>query len=202
MLLHELFVTSWVPGVLLWSALYGMGQLLGATNHRLYRAGARDVFEWAGSKAAESAEPTDAARLRWYRIYSVITLVGIALLLAVVWLYARELVFWKALYFAVLGSCTLPLCTTNLRYLNNYFIFRGARDQRLITGKVSFSELFARRVSSMGLFAFAGLYLLLALVLGDWFCLGGALGCLLAALRENERAQNLERKAREVQSKS
>jgi hypothetical protein len=198
MLLHDLFVKSWVPGVLLWSALYGARQLLTATNSRLYRGGARDVFEWAGSVGAD-IEQTDAVRLRWYRVYSAITLLGIALLLAIVWIYSHELVFWKSLYFAVLGSCTLPLCTTNLRYLNNYFIFRGTRDERLITGKVSFSEIFARQASSMGLFSFAGLYLMLALVLGDWFCLGGTLGCLLAALRENERRQELERKAHEVQ---
>jgi len=89
--------------------------------------------------------------------------------------------FWKALYFAVLGSCTLPICTTILRLLNNLLIFRGAQNDRYVTGKLHFSTVFGHRVSALGYLWVAALYLLLALVLGDWFCLGGAAGCVLTA---------------------
>ncbi len=196
MMLHDYFIKSWVPGVLLWAALYCTSHLLAAANGRLYRGGAREVFEWEGSPARDDADPNAAARHNWYKVYSAITLVGISILLAVVWIYSHELVFWEAFYFAVLGSCTLPLCTTSLRYLNNYFIFRAVRGGRFIVGKIHFSEIFVRKASAMGLLAFAGVYLLIALVLGDWFCLGGTLGCLLAALRERERGQDLEQKSR------
>ena len=194
MMFHDYFIKSWVPGVLLWVALYGTNLALALVTRLLYQSGAREVFQWKGIAAFDDTDPAAAERLRWYKVYAAITLVGISLLLAVVWVYSRELVYWKALYFAVLGSCTLPLCTTNLRYLNNYFIFRGVRDGNSVVGKISFSESFVHKSSAMGLLAFAGLYLLLALVLGDWFCMGGAAGCLLAAHRERERGHELERK--------
>jgi hypothetical protein len=194
MMLHDLFIRSWVPGVLLWVSLDGTKHYLTVLNDRLYRSGARERFEWAGSTLPQADDST-GARLGWYRVFSAIALVGIAVLLGVVWLYSREFIFGRALYLAVLGSCTLPRCTTNLRFLNNYFIFQGVMDGS-ITGKVVFSDVFVRRASSMGLLAFAGLYFLLGLIIGDWFCLGGALGSLLAALRERERAQQANAESR------
>jgi hypothetical protein len=173
-------------------ALNGSVHYLAAINGRLYRAGARERFEWEGSPELLRADPAAAERLRWYRVYATITVVGIAGLLVVVWSNAREFAFGKSLYLALLGSCVLPQCTACLRYLNNYSIFRGALDGRSITGKIAFAETFVRRSSALGLLAFAGLYLLLGLVIQDWFCLGGTMGCLLAAHREYLRAQPME----------
>ena len=188
MMLNDLFVRSWVPGVLLWVALDATRYGLTVASDRLYRAGARERFEWQGSPSLASGDSAVAERLRWHRVFSAIALLGIAVLLAVVWSYSRDLDFGNPLYLAVLGSCTLPRATAILRFLNNYFIFRGVLDGS-VTGKVVFSEAFVHRASALGLLAFAGLYLMLALILGNWFCLGGTLGSLIAAHRESARAQ-------------
>lgn len=192
MLLHDYVTNSWLPGVLLWTALNACVHFLAAINGRLYRAGARNQFEWEGSPELQSLDPAAAVRLRWYRVNAAITMVGIAGLLAVVWWGAREFTFGKSLYLAVLGSCVLPECTACLRYLNNYLIFRSALDGHSIAGKVTFAEAFVRRSAATGLLSFAGLYLLVGLVIQHWFCLGGAMGCLLAAYREHERAQRID----------
>jgi hypothetical protein len=188
MMLHDVFVRSWVPGVLLWVAVDSTRHYLTVVNDRLYRAGARERFEWQGSALPVRTDRSAVERLRWYRVFSAIALVGIAALLVVVRVYSREFIFGSVLYLAVLGSCALPRCTTNLRLLNNYYIFRGVIDGS-ITGKVLFPEAFVRRASAAGFAAFAAFYLLLGLIIGDWFCLGGALGSLVAAYRERERMQ-------------
>lgn len=194
-MLHEYFAKSWLPGAVLWALLFIASQLITIANGRLYRAGARGRFEWENSPETQSTASAGSDPFR-LRMFSAMTLVGIPSCLAVVWFNASDLPFRAALYLALLGSCTLPLCTTVLRHFNNYLVFRGALDG-MVLGKVTFSEKFARRASAQGLLCFVGFYLMLAAILGDWFCLGGALGCLLSSLREFERAQQLQPEPRE-----
>ncbi len=127
-MIHETFFKSWVPGVVLWASLNGASYWLASVATRIYWNGAHEHIVWEGAFEARVAD--GSAALRWHRIFWAIKVVGIALLLAVVWLASQELPFWKALYFAVLGSCTLPLCTTILRLLNSR---EAAAERTLLT---------------------------------------------------------------------
>jgi hypothetical protein len=62
-----------------------------------------------------------------------------------------------------------------------------------------FSAVFGHRVAALGYLWAAALYLLLALVLGDWFCLGGAAGCVLTARHSYLRIQDLNQEPRAEQ---
>lgn len=172
------FFDSWVPGVLLWALLYVSDYVCTLVSARLYRAGANQQIVFEGSFEITPYYQKDVDALRRLSPRFVFALCLYAGALVYMWFAARWLPYVAPVYPLCLGSLILVECTIHLRHFRNLFLFRSLALGAGFSGRVEYARPFMLRLSAVEVLSFAGMYLMLSVILASWFFLGGALGCL------------------------
>jgi hypothetical protein len=85
-----------------------------------------------------------------------------------------------------MGGLVLVHAAASMRRLRNIVLFHHAISAKGLSGKIEYSKRTVHTLSFVELFGFAVLYLLMFLVSGSWFFLGGALVCLVAGNRHRD----------------
>ncbi len=119
-------------------------------------------------------------------------------LLGCSWLLARLYPIGIIVLDIVIGALVLMELTIHLRHFRNLFGYRHVAQAGEITGSVIFSRRYVMWASSLDLFLFALLYLVLFLFVGNLFFLGGAVGCAGIAIRHRLRIRREPRLATTV----
>ena len=107
---------------------------------------------------------------------------------------AATLIAWQAtvrqggsadLYLAIVGGLLLAEIGDGLDHLRTITLFRQALNGTL-DGQIEYSRRALFTVRYVDLYGLAGLFTLLFLVAGSWFCAGGALACVVSAQRARD----------------
>jgi len=177
---------SWIPGVVLWALLYISDYTCTIASARAYRAGVSENIEFEGSFELTPFYQADVNALRHFSPRFLAALLWMSILLVVVWACSQQLPGWEPVYEVVLGGAVLIECAIHMRHFRNLYLFRIIRAGNCVSGRIAYTRTLLLRASAVELLSFAGFYLLLSVLLGSWFLLGGALACLATA--RNHRA--------------
>ncbi len=162
---------------------------------QLYYAGARDYVEMPGryELAAEAVE--DFAARRYVSFQLVGRLAALcAGLAAAWWFFTQHYQFPEAFLFLVGGLLLMDLyaCMQHARHIALFRIALGGSLQ----GSVAYTRQAVLDLGVVDLYSFVGLFVLVFVLYGSWFFLGGALTCLITARRRRDLAVMVEHMSR------
>jgi hypothetical protein len=189
--LSILFTSLW-PGLVIWSVLYVSDYAFTITCARLYRSGINEIFVFEGSFELTPYYQRDIDSLKIISPRFVAMLFISGLLLAWIWFLASQSA--QEFYVFMLGFMVLLELAIHVRHVRNLFSFRMLGEPGSVQGRIEYSRLFILRSSSVELFAFSGLFLLLSAFTQSWFVFGGATSCALTALKHRQLARRLPSK--------
>ena len=199
------FLSSPLPGMLTWAAVYLLDYARTLTGARLYQGAGRAVLEFEGSYELTPQFQDDVNKLRPVSRRFILALILSEGLLLMFWgLSVRVLGLWQA-YEGVLGVMLMLEAAIHLRHTRNIQLFRFLqRHPAAVEGHVRYRRALILWNSVWDLVGMGVLLTLLALLLGSWFLGGGAVGVLALALRhfimQRKSARNLAASSEIVQS--
>jgi len=189
------FFESWVPGLVLWVLLYVSDYVCTIASARLYRAGANQHIVFEGSFEITPYYQKDIDALRRVSPRFLLALSGSIGVILYLWFSSRWLPDLAPLYPLCLGALILMECTVHMRHLRNLYFFRSLVAGTGLSGRIEYTRPFMLRLSAAEVLSFAGMYLVLSVVLMSWFFLGGALGCLSLGMQHLRLARTAGRSA-------
>lgn len=179
---NNLWVTLFV-WVVLYVSDYGL-TLLGS---RWRRARGTTAVTTQGSYELNNYFVQDVDKQRVVSVRFIAALAWSTFLLGCTWLLARFDPLGVVVLDIVVGALVFMELTIHMRHFRNLFGYRHVAQAGEITGSITFSRRYVMWASSLDLFLFALLYLVLFLFVGNFFFLGGVLGCASIAIRHRRR---------------
>ena len=181
------------PGIIVWSLLYISDYYLTIYGARLYQNHARRYIVFEGSYELTPYFQADINALRRLSPRFIWSLSMTWLALSLVWLLGVWFFQVPETFSLVIGALILVEAVVHIRHIRNIVLFRLTRqDDGGLTGKIEYARWVTLRLSSVEMLSFAALFLLIFLVTGSWFFLGG----VLRTLAEGLKHIRLARKAR------
>lgn len=167
----------------LWVFAYVLDYYLTLYAARLYQNGAKEHFGFSGSYELTPYYQKEIDRLR---LISPRFLLALALSSVGIWL-----VWWLAVSFfdlspfflLLIGGLISRQLIVLARHVRNIVLFRHARTAGNIQGRVDYTRRVTLRVSAAELLTFAAFFLLIFLISGSIFFVGGTLACTLTGLQ-------------------
>jgi hypothetical protein len=179
-MMPQFLIEHFWAGWAIWTVLYISDYALTLTCARLYQQGVRDKFVFEGSFEITPYFQGDIDRLRRVSPRFLWALAMSWAILFVLWWFAAP---WEPeLYSFFFGAMILVELCVHKRHLRNLFTFRAARSDA-IRGRLEYSRPLLLWLSAMDLLVFSALYFTLFAFTYSWFVLGGAVGCLLQAIK-------------------
>lgn len=176
-MLLNLFLNNVWLAISLWSFLYVMDYLLTLKAARMYYSGASKHFKFAGGYELNPIFKEDIAGLRRFSLRFWLLLFSIGGLMLVLHSLALPEAFT-----VVWGMLIGIQIAIHFRHIRNLAVFHHARDSQGMSGHIEYAHWLSLRLSSIDLFSFSLLFLLIFLFLGNVVMLGAAAGCLAHAL--------------------
>lgn len=177
-MLINLFLNNVWLAIGLWAAMYCMDYIFTLRAARIYQAGAGKHFNFAGGYELNPYFKDDIARLRLlsFRFILALLLTGGLLLIAHSWGFPEA-------FALIWGALVCMQIAVHFRHIRNLVLFHYASASSGMIGKIEYQHWLSLRVSAAEFLSFSALFLFLFLLWGNYFALGGALGCLSLALR-------------------
>jgi hypothetical protein len=174
----DLFLNNVWLAIAVWSILYLMDYIFTLKAARMYHAGAKKHFSFAGGYELNPIFKEDIAGLRRFspRFWLLLFAVG-GLLLAI-----HSLILPEAFAF-IWGMFIGIQIAIHFRHIRNLMLFHYARNSRGMDGRIEYQHWLSLRLSSIELLSFAALFLLFYIFSKSLFMLGGFAGCFLMGLR-------------------
>ena len=180
----------WIP-LAVWIALYVSDYAMTLKAARLYHDHVKEHIVFEGSYELTPYYEKDIDGLKKLSPRFLGALALSSALLVVLWYLSRLLDAFEPFSLAF-GAMVLLEAAVYLRHLRNRSLFKNMIDKGGLTGQTRYSRWLILSNSASELFAFAGLFLLLAILLGSFFLLGGALSCLATGARHRQMGKKLE----------
>ena len=177
---NPLLTNLW-PGLLLWSGLYISDYAMTIWGARLYRAGACEKIVMEGSYELTPYYQADIDSLRIISPRFIRALVLTTLILSVLWWISGNVQL--PFYEFALGVVICPQFAIHKRHLSNVFLFRDINSDAGVRGRIEYPRRLTLRMSSLELFSFAGIFLMLSAFMPNWFLLAGALACFSIGIK-------------------
>jgi hypothetical protein len=98
------------------------------------------------------------------------------------WLCTLEMQI-PEIYEGALGALILVELAVHLRHLHNLYTFHYISRSEGVSGCIQYSMWMTLRISGWELLGYTGLWLVLAVLTGRWFFVGGAIKCLATAIQ-------------------
>jgi hypothetical protein len=167
-------------GIALWVFLYIGDYALTIIGAKQYQAGAKEYFHFERGYELNPLFQKDVAMFRYFSPRFALFLITTCILILVIWFLSRP---YPPLFTFLMGALVLLQVSVHLRHLRNIFLFRLVVQRGGVQGRISYAAWFSYKVSSLELFSFAGFYVLIFLLTGSVFFLGGAVTCLFAGVK-------------------
>lgn len=182
---NPLLADVW-PGLLLWSGLYISDYAMTVWGARLYRAGACEKIVMEGSYELTPYYQADIDSLRIISPRFIRALVLTTLILSFLWWISGNVQL--PFYEFALGALICPQFAIHKRHLSNVFLFRALNSDAGVRGRIEYPRRLTLRMSSLELFSFAGIFLMLSAFLPSWFLLAGGLACFSIGIKHRRFA--------------
>jgi len=167
----------------LWAVAYCSDFCLTLIGQRLYNEGVNKHLEFK-SYEVNPVHVKDVEKLRWLNPKLALELLIFSAVICLTWLLVTYLSWtWRWNVFRlVLGAFLIYQLALHVRHVQNIVLFHYARRSLGLRGTLHYSEWLSFRMSSVGLFSFGAVLLLLFLVTESWYLAGGAANCFLQSL--------------------
>jgi hypothetical protein len=164
-------------------AVYIFGYIVALYEARVYISGAESHIEYREGYglAREYADTWHRRRPASWRFLALLVIMAIAIPLA--GQVATQRFSQPELFLAIVGGLVLVDLAESLEHLRNIALFKAALDGDSLGGKLVLSRRAILTMRYVEWYTLTGIFLLIAVVAGSWFCAGGALGCVVAAQR-------------------
>lgn len=189
---NPLLTNLW-PGLVVWTALYLSDYAMTIWGARLYRAGACQKVVLEGSYELTPYYQADIDSLRIISPRFIRVLVLTILILSFLWWISGNL--QVPFYEFALGVLICPQFAVHKRHLSNVFLFRALNSDPGVRGRIEYPRRLTLRMSSLELFSFAAVFLILCAFLPAWFLLGGAAACFSLGMKHWKYARTSPQKA-------
>ncbi len=187
------------PGLAGWTVLYVSDYVLTLKGARSYRENAKEKLAHEGSYEITPYFQKDIDGLRSLSPRFFVALAWGELLLLAVWWASRRMRLEEVYAFA-LGAFIVPQAAVHVRHVVNLFLFRAARDDNSIRGRIEYSRALTLWISAIELFAFAGVFAVLFAFTQSVFVLGGSVRCLFSALEHRDRQRTMRNAAKQAEA--
>ena len=170
-------------GLAVVTVLYVLDYQLSVIGVKWFRRGADAHYDLSGSYELNPPFEDDIDNERLFSKAHVIALVRIWVVLALVWGATWWLDGYREVYVGFVGFFVLTQMPVMLRHTQNIALFRFVATKGGVEGRARSERWLDFKVSASVFFYFAVAYLLLWLLLGDVFFIGGVVGTALAGAR-------------------
>ncbi len=162
----------------LWVILYISDYYLTIYGARLYRDAAQ-YFSVDGSYELTPYYQSDVNALRLISPRFLLALFGSTFILLLVRGLSLGI---PAIYAFVCGLLLLMESVIHFRHIRNIATYKQLKEGNAAVGKLAYARWFVYSISATDVFTFAIFCLIIALLFGSWFFVGGAVGCLRLAI--------------------
>jgi hypothetical protein len=184
-LAEEIFLNQVWFTILIGGILFVADAFLTYAASFLYHAGAKDHLAYEGiydPPAVHSKPPQQ-------RLFTPIFLLKVGFLCLMIlagWIVLVRQLNRPEIFIFMLGGLYLYLLADGLIEFRRVMLFRSAQRGEGIRGQVIFSQRQVWMQIVLDLYGFVVLYLLIFLVAGGWFFLGGAVTCFISSRRQRD----------------
>jgi hypothetical protein len=187
-MLEQVLLNNLWLDILIWIALYISDYQLTIVSARLYQTVGREFLSLEGSFELTPFYERDVDALRRVspRFLAMLTLQCLAIFL--MWTFTTQWSDDPALFSFVLGALFLLEVVVHVRHVRNLVTFHYARRIGSLKGRLERARWFVLRLSAVDLAGYALLFLLVFLLTGSWFFLGGTTSCLVTAAKHWHQA--------------
>ena len=177
-----LLANPWYAAALV-VVVYIFGYAVALYEARLYLDGVEDtiVYREGYPLAREYADSWHRRRPASWRFVALLALMLVAIPL--VGQIATQRFSQPALFLAIVGGLVLVEAVESLEHLRNIALFREVRQGGSVGGKLELTRRATLTMRYVEWYTLASIFFLIAVVAESWFCIGGALGCVVAAQR-------------------
>ena len=169
--------------LILWIIIYSSDYYLTLYCATLYHTHLKEYIVFEGSFELTPYFQADVDTLRRISPRFVRALTLSLLLIGLLWLLTVNVLPLPGIFSFAIGGLLLREAAVHLRHGRNLALMRLTRTGGGLTGKVTYARWLLLKLSALELWAFAGLFLLIALAWGSWFFLGGGVFCLFTGLQ-------------------
>ena len=188
--------TSPWPGVILWIILYSSDYYLTIYSARGFREIGHFHFEDSFELTPHFQKDINA--LKPVSRLHIILLILYSLLIVFIWWFTRLLPLFPWTYLLYLGMFLLMEVAIHLRHLRNVALIREAKRGGGLEGQIFYRKWFTYTISAHEFYAFAGFFLLIALLAYSPFFLGGAIMCWGVGFKHSRLAKRSKTSPRAV----
>ena len=171
-----------VWSILIWAVLYTSDHVLAVLSHRMLEKGAEQHLVYEVDRLALPVAQQSAPRRALFSARFLLSLALMALMLFFFWYNRKNPLYFPGLYEFVLGGMLLLQGVAHIRHAPQLTLLWYAQTSQGIDGKVEFSAWLDYRQSAFELLAFGLLFVVIYLLTGRVFFLGGMILCLMTAL--------------------
>jgi hypothetical protein len=172
----------WV-GVAVVTLLYALDYQLSVAGVRWFRRGADQHYDLGGSYELNPPFEQDIEEEHLVSKTHILALVRIWVVLVLVWGLTEWLGAYQDAYMVFLGLFILTQMPVMLRHTQNIVLFRFVATRGGVEGRARTERWLEHKVSASVFWYFTAAYVLLWLLLGDVFFIGGVVGTALAGAR-------------------
>jgi hypothetical protein len=188
-LLGRLLIDNVWFTIALWSGLYISDYVLTLWASRLYQADAKEHVVLKGSLEITPYFQQDVDALKPLSTRFIRALLFSALTIALAWLLAVRVAGLPQAFSLLMGALILLEATAHIRHVRNIVFLNTLKEMHTLKGKIEYPRWLSIKLSSVEILGFAALFLLVFLITGDWFFIGGVASCLLTGLKHLDWAK-------------
>lgn len=185
-MIEQLLISSLWLAVAVGLISYAASYALAFYETALYLGGISSRITLEGQYSLSSNLVKAVEKRRYVDVWLLLrfTAVGVAVW-AARWVSLERLHRPEVFSFLLGGLVLIELADCICR-LRNISFFRLVRSEKEAKGQITFSRHLVHTLTYAEFYYFAGLFLVIFLVSGSWFVLGGMLSCFLAAQRHRD----------------
>jgi hypothetical protein len=167
----------------LWAGLFILDVYLTARAEKEYLKNAKEILFYEAGYQLEDPTKSVTEKKPSFTYRSILLLITSSIAVILFWLDTVE--FWghEGIYSFVLGGLLLTIVAVDIRHIQNIFLYSNTGTPNGIRGRLEYPGWIGYRLSGLEMFAFAVLFLIVALILPNWFLAGGSFGCALIGIR-------------------
>lgn len=178
LLIHNVWLA-----IALWIVAYLLDYYLTLYGAQLYQSGAKEHFGFGGSYELTPYYQKEIDLLRLISPRFLLMLALSSLAIGLVWWLAVRLLGVSVLFLLLIGGLISRQLVVIIRHIRNIVLFKHAQTDGNIQGRVEYTRRVTLRGSATELFTFAVMYLLIFLISGSVFFVGGALACTITGIQ-------------------
>lgn len=171
--------------ILIGAVLYITDAFLTYYASYLYHAGAKDILVYEGVYDPQEVHGKPPLRRLLNPIF-LIKLGFLCLMILASWMVVERQLNRPEIFLFILGGLYLYLLADILVEFRRVVLFRSAQRGEGIQGKVVYTQRQVWMQTLLEFYGFVVLYLLIFLVVGGWFFLGGVITCLISSRRQRD----------------